>query len=146
MNAEEKKTDFDVHLGIRFTHWTRPFWEGTRNGDLLIMKCKNCGHKMFPPRLYCTSCMSQDTEWVKIEGKGTIYTYSIAYEYPPTRVAKFLSTPYIIARVDLEEEGIRMITTIEDCEPDDVKIGMDVEVKFHDIGEGVILPKFRPVK
>jgi uncharacterized OB-fold protein len=35
------------------------------------------------------------------------------------------------------------VTNIEDCRPEDVKIGLDVEVKFTDIGEGVILPKFK---
>jgi uncharacterized OB-fold protein len=58
-------------------------------------------------------------------------------------VAAFLKTPYIIALVDLEE-GVRMVTNIEDCKPEDVKIGLDVKVKFVDIGQGVVLPKFKP--
>jgi len=144
MSKEEKNAPFEVRNGIRFTRWCSPFWEGTKDGELLIHQCKDCGNKMFPPRLYCTNCMSQNIEWVKASGKGKIHTYSVAYEYPPTRVARFLSVPYIIALVDLEE-GVRMITTIVDCQTEDVRIGLDVEVGFRDIGEGVVLPTFKPM-
>ena len=143
MSTEEKNTAFEVRQGIRFARWCAPFWEATKRGELSIQRCKDCRNEMFPPRLYCTSCMSQNTEWVKASGKGKIYSYSVAYEYPPTRVARFLSVPYIIALVDLEE-GVRMITTIVGCKPEDVKIGSDVEVEFQDIGEGVALPRFKP--
>jgi len=143
MDADKGKTDFIYRNGIRFTGKNAYFWEATKKGELLIHQCKSCGTKMFPPRLYCTSCMSQDPEWVKVSGKGKIHTYSVAYEYPPARVASFLSVPYVVALIDLEE-GVRMMTNIVDCEPEDVKIGLNVEVKFEDIGEGVVLPKFRP--
>jgi len=38
-----------------------------------------------------------------------------------------------------------MMTNIVDCDPQDVKIGMEVEVVFDDITEDVTLPKFKPV-
>ena len=144
MSTGEKNTAFDVRNGIRFARWSSPFWEGTKKGELLIHQCKDCGKKMFPPRLYCVNCMSQNIKLVKASGKGNIYTYSVAYEYPPARVANFLSTPYIIALVDLDE-GVRMITTIVGCKPEDLKIGLNVVVEFQDIGEGVVLPRFKPV-
>ena len=51
--------------------------------------------------------------------------------------------PYVLALVDLEE-GIRMMTRIVDCEPEEVKMDMDVEVVFNDITEEFSLPYFRP--
>lgn len=143
MVAEERKdTAFEVKSGIRFAKWCSNFWEATKDGQLQIHQCEDCGHKMFPPRLYCNNCMSENVEWITVSGKGKIYSYSVAYEYPPARVAGFLSVPYITALVDLEE-GVRMVTTIVDCKPEDVAIGLDVEVKFTDIGEGVVLPNFK---
>ena len=144
MSTEEKGVAFEVKHGIRFARWCHPFWEGTKKGELLIQQCNDCGEKMFPPRLYCTSCFSQNLEWIKASGKGKVYTYSVAYEYPPPRVGKYLHTPYIIGLVDLEE-GVRMITTIVECKPEEVRCDMDVEVVFYDIGEGIILPRFKPV-
>ena len=144
MSAEEKKLAYEIKHGIRFARWCFAFWEGTKRGELLIQQCKDCGKKMFPPRLYCTGCMSQNIEWIKASGKGKIYTYSVAYEYPPPRVEKYLKVPYIAALVNLEE-GVRMMTTIVECKPEDVKCDMDVEVVFQDIGEEVTLPRFKPV-
>jgi len=143
MTVEKKETAFEERLGIRFTKWGRPFWEGTAKGELRFQVCEDCGNKMFPARLYCTNCMSQNIGWSKASGKGSVYSYSVAYEYPPARVAKFLSTPYIIALVDLQE-GVRMMTNLVECNPEDVKIGMRVEVTFTDIGKNLILPKFKP--
>jgi uncharacterized protein len=142
-SGEQKEKAFEERHGIRFTKWGKSFWDGTSQGELLFQQCKDCGNKMYPARIYCTNCMSQNVGWEKASGKGKIYSYSVAYEYPPARVAAFLKTPYIIALVDLEE-GVRMVTNIEDCKPEDVKIGLDVKVKFVDIGQGVVLPKFKP--
>ena len=140
--GDTKAQAFEQRHGIRFTKWGKPFWEGTSRGELLIQRCGECGNKMYPARLYCTNCLSGNLEWVKASGKGKIYSYSVAYEYPPDRVAGFLSTPYVVALVDLDE-GVRMVTNIEDCRPEDVRIGLDVDVKFTDIGEGIVLPKFK---
>jgi hypothetical protein len=37
-----------------------------------------------------------------------------------------------------------MMTNIVDCDPKDVRIGMDVEVVFDDVTDEVTLPKFKP--
>ena len=51
--------------------------------------------------------------------------------------------PYVLAYVELGE-GVRMLTNIVDCAPDDVRIGMPVEVVFEDVTPAVTLPKFKP--
>ena len=53
--------------------------------------------------------------------------------------------PYTIAYVDLEE-GVRMMTRIVDCNPEDIHIDMEVEVVFHKLNDDFYLPYFRPVK
>lgn len=52
--------------------------------------------------------------------------------------------PYNVSLVDLDE-GRRLISNVIDCPPDQVKIGMPVEVVYED-NEGYTLPKFRPMK
>ena len=49
----------------------------------------------------------------------------------------------MLAWVDLPE-GIRMQTNIVDCDPDEVEIGMEVEVVFRKVTEDITLPYFRP--
>lgn len=36
------------------------------------------------------------------------------------------------------------MSTIKDCQPDDLRIGMPVEVVFEDLSQDVTLPKFKP--
>jgi hypothetical protein len=42
------------------------------------------------------------------------------------------------------EEGVRMISNVVDCEPDDVTVDMPLEVKFDDVSDEWTLVKFRP--
>jgi len=42
------------------------------------------------------------------------------------------------------EEGVRLMTNIVDCRPEDLYIGMPVKVVFDDVTEEVTLPKFKP--
>ena len=52
--------------------------------------------------------------------------------------------PIILAWIDLPE-GIRMHTNLGECEPEDVQIGMEVEVVYRPVTDEITLPVFRPV-
>ena len=52
--------------------------------------------------------------------------------------------PYNVAIVGLDE-GPRLATWVTGLAPEQVKIGMPVEVWFDNISEEVALPKFRPL-
>jgi len=146
MSTEEKEAAFQTRFGVRFSHWTRPFWEGTKRGEFLVQQCNDCGSKLYPPKLYCPNCMSQSIEWIKATGKGKVFSYSVSHDDPPTSgVAKYLKAPYVVAIIELDE-GVKIISNIVDCKPEDVRCDMNVEVVFRDIGEGVILPGFKPTR
>ena len=52
--------------------------------------------------------------------------------------------PYNISIVELvEQEGLRFTTNVVDCPPEDVHIGMPVQVQFEQHGE-VFVPVFAP--
>ena len=51
--------------------------------------------------------------------------------------------PYVIAHVTLDE-GPRMISTVEGCDPDDVAVGMPVELTYDDVTPELTLVKFTP--
>jgi uncharacterized OB-fold protein len=53
--------------------------------------------------------------------------------------------PYVVALVTLDE-GPTMMTNIVGCAPDQVEIGMPVEVTFEDWTEEISIPKFRPAQ
>ena len=54
------------------------------------------------------------------------------------------SDPYIIGLVTIDEQDdVRLTTNLVDCDPDDVRVGMPVEVVFEE-SEDVWLPLFAP--
>ncbi|TAL33169.1 MAG: Zn-ribbon domain-containing OB-fold protein [Spirochaetes bacterium] len=122
--------------------WSARFWEGTRQGKLLIQTCKACNAIIFYPRKACPECWSDKLDWIEASGKGTVYTFSTAYSMVEPRFMDEL--PYTIAYVDLDE-GIRMMTRIIGCDPKEIKIGMKVEVTFFQ-REDFHLPYFKPAK
>jgi len=121
--------------------WTTSFWEGTKQGKLLIQQCRECKTNIFFPKKICPGCWSDDIGWIESTGKARIYTFTIMKDMvEPIFMADL---PYVLAMVDLQE-GIRMTTRIVNCQPEKVSIGMDVEVVFENISDTCALPVFQP--
>lgn len=120
---------------------TRPFWEGTKAGKLLLRKCRACGEYHYYPRPFCPMCWSDDVEWAEASGKATLYTHSTVYmnDLPPFNER----VPYIAAVVDLEE-GPRMMTEVVDCTPEQLEVGMPLEVTYREVTDDVTLAVFKP--
>ncbi len=118
---------------------SRPFWDGCRMGELLVQKCCDCGRLIFIPQPACYRCLSQNLEWVKGSGRGTVYSYTVVWR-PQTPA---FEVPYVIAIVDLED-GYQMLTNIVGIDPPQVRVGMPVEVDFWAASEEIVLPYFRP--
>ena len=118
---------------------TQPHWDGCKRGELMVQRCEDCGRHVFIPQYACTSCLSEHLEWVPSSGRGTVYSYTTVHR--PQQPA--FETPYVCAIVELDE-GWHMLTNLVGLEPDDVRIGMRVEVAFHAVSDEVTLPYFRP--
>jgi uncharacterized protein len=122
---------------------SQPFWDAARKHKLVVQHCCDCDAMIFYPRRECPECWSSNLDWKESSGKATLYSFSITYEGVEECFADDL--PLVLAWIDLPE-GLRMTTNIVDCDPDDVEIGMELEVAFKDINDEVSLPFFRPVK
>lgn len=119
----------------------RPWWEATQRHELYIQKCRDCGDLRFHPRALCTNCQSSNTEWVKCKGTGHIYTFTVTNQNGASGFRD--SLPYVLAWVELDE-GVKLMTNIVDCPPEQVKIDMPVEAVFDDVTPEVTLVKFHP--
>jgi uncharacterized OB-fold protein len=120
---------------------TAPFWRGTKEHQLLIQKCGDCGAYRFYPRLYCPKCASEAVQWSRVSGRATVYSYTVIHRAPSPGFKPDL--PYVLAIVDLDE-GVRMMTNIVGCKPEEVRIGLNVSVVFNDVTSEITLPKFQP--
>jgi uncharacterized OB-fold protein len=127
----------------RPTEVTRPFWEATAQGRFLIQRCDACKTAQFYPKVSCTTCGSQQLSWEDASGRGTVFTFSIARR--PTHPAFNEAGEYVVAIVELAE-GPHVTTNIVGCDPEEVEVGLPVEVVFDTVGEdGIAVPVFRLV-
>ena len=118
---------------------TQAFWDATAEGRFLLRRCEN-GHVIWYPRFLCPVCRSTETSWFEASGRGTVYTFTVVRRGQGEWAA---AAPYVTAYVELDE-GPRVLTNLVDVEVDQVRIGMPVEVVWHDTGEGSALYRFRP--
>ena len=116
------------------------FWTAGRDGRLRFIRCQTCGYYVHPPSPICPIDLSKDLASSEVSGRGTVHTFTVNHQpwipgYDP---------PYVIAIVEIEEQpDVRLMTNIVGCSPDDVYVGMPVEVRF-DHHDDVWLPLFGP--
>jgi uncharacterized protein len=125
----------------RPTTVSMPFWDAAKRHELQIQCCGACQAQIFYPREVCPECLSSDLKWIKVSGKGTVYSYTIAQA--PTHPAFAEDVPYIVAIVELAE-GPHITTNITGCTPEAACIGMPVVATFADVTPEVTLVKFKP--
>lgn len=120
-----------------------PFWEATRDGRLLVQWCTACDRGVFYPRAICPHCGAPHSalDWRTASGQATVYAATVEHRPAPGGFSG--GEPYCVALVDLHE-GVRMMTNIVGCPPDDVRSGMAVEVTWEPLSDGRNLPLFRP--
>ena len=107
-------------------------------------RCLACKAIQFPPRETCETCRGDRLEPRRLSGRGTVYAYSEVAQAP----AGF-NAPYVVAMIELEE-GLKVTAQLTDVEPEDVSVGLAVEMvtrRLQEKGERGYLVygyKFRP--
>jgi uncharacterized OB-fold protein len=118
-----------------------PYWAAAAEGRLAVQRCAN-GHAQLYPRAHCIVCR-EPVEWEDASGFGTVYSFTVLRQHHSRSLRHLL--PLVIALVDLAE-GPRVMTNLVDVEPEDVRVGMRVEVYFERVSETAALPMFTPVR
>jgi uncharacterized OB-fold protein len=120
---------------------TAPFWEGCRNGQLLLQRCAACAAWRYPPAPVCPCCASSVAAWTPTSHTGRIHSFVIYHRaFHPAYAAE---VPYAVALVELGE-GVRMILRIVDCPLEDLMIGVHGEIRFTQLTDEITLPVFAP--
>ena len=102
------------------------FWLGGAEGELRFLRCADCRYWIHPPQPICPDCLEpRRSPPEAASGRATVHTFTVNWQpWLPN-----FDPPYVIAIVALpEQDGLRLTTNIVGCEPDDVHIGMPVEV------------------
>jgi scaffold protein (connect acetoacetyl-CoA thiolase and HMG-CoA synthase) len=85
-------------------------------------RCASCRAVQFPPRASCRRCRGRGLDPYALSGRGTVYAHAEIAQAP-----KGFNGPYLVALVQLDE-GILVTAQLTDVDPDDVAIGLPVEM------------------
>lgn len=118
----------------------RHFWTGGKSGELIFLRCQECSYYIHPPSPRCPGCLTKNLAPEAVSGRGIVKTFTIVvHAFNP-----MVPTPFVLGIVELEEQaGLQLMTNVIGIQPEEVSIGMPVEVVFEDQGE-VFVPLFRP--
>ncbi len=98
-------------------------------GELGFQRCRDCSSAVFYPRVLCPNCGGESLEWQTSDGRGTVYATTAVYRRD--------GEPYNVSLVDLEE-GIRMMSRVEDVPAGEVKVGMGVTLEVRQEDDGPV--------
>ncbi len=85
-------------------------------------RCSSCEVVQFPARARCGSCGGGDLASHRLSGRGEVYSYTEMTQAPDG-----FAPPHLMALVRLEE-GLLLAAQLTDVEPEEIEIGMPVEM------------------
>jgi hypothetical protein len=83
------------------------FWEGLREGRLLLPRCAACDQWRSPGRTLCSACWSFDVSWLEVQAGGTVYTWIRTHRDFMSELD--VSAPYVTALVELDDAPVRLL-------------------------------------
>ncbi len=137
MDAEVPK-----YLIPRISPEAAEFFAGTVRGELRLQRCRECGLHHHYPRIACPHCGSDELEWVTGSGRGTVYSFTVIRQQgiPPFNE----QVPFVVALVDLDESGARLIAQMPTTAPEDAAVGTRVRATFKPASDEVAFVEFVP--
>ncbi len=137
-------TEVPKWLVPRPTPDDREFWEGAGRGELRLQRCTSCGLHQHYARMVCSHCGASTLEWVTASGTGTVYSYTVIRQngVPPFNER----VPFVVATVDLDDQGARMVAAMPNVTPEAARIGMRVRADFRPAGDGLGFVDFGPAE
>ena len=122
---------------------TKPHWEGNVVHELRVQRCDDCGTMRFPASRWCAHCLSENTSWQKVSGKGKVWSWCVFHR---AYFKGFESdVPYAVALIELDE-GPKMYSNLVGIPREQIKIGMRVRAVFDKVTDDVTLVKFEEDK
>ncbi|MGD9240173.1 MAG: OB-fold domain-containing protein [Desulfobacterales bacterium] len=114
---------------------------------LIGSKCSACKEIFFPKRNLCQNCQHGHLDEIMLSTHGKIYSFTTVMQKPASHYKG--PVPYSFGWVELPE-GVRIETLYTECEPDELKIGLEVKmvlgkIDVDDEGKEIVCHMFRPV-
>lgn len=115
--------------------WSSPvtYWrDSSQVVPLKGMTCTECGTVQFPAWERCMECSAPGPHPArKLSRRGRVFTFTLDHLV----LGEYWNAPVPKAVVDLDDGG-RVFVELTDCDPDEVRVDMPVELTFRCLHEG----------
>jgi uncharacterized OB-fold protein len=103
-----------------------PLLSYLEKGQLAGTRCKKCGRTYFPPRADCLDDRHSAIEWVVLNGKSNLVTFTKVFFAPPAFQPE---TPYLLGLAELSN-GLRVFAPISaSVDEKQLKPGTELNLK-----------------
>ena len=100
------------------------FLQNIAEGRIVGRRCPSCQKVYVPARGSCPRCGVETTETVGISDHGTVTTFCVV-RVPSENID--LKLPYVAAHILLDGADMPFFSLLQECEAEDVRMGMRVE-------------------
>jgi uncharacterized OB-fold protein len=114
------------------------FFKSLKEGRLTTTKCKECGKLLWPPRIVCPKCLSDNLEWVDLGVEGELYAFTEVRLGAPLGFVE--DVPFCIGIVKIG--GLLISARIDEATYEDLKIGDKVGLKIVELPDGRVFYRF----
>lgn len=117
------------------------FFKNLKEGRLTTTKCKNCAKLLWPPRIVCPDCLSNELEWVDLGTEGELYAFTEMRLGAPLGFVQ--DVPFCIGLVKIG--GLLISARIDNAKYEQLKIGDKLKLKIVELDDGRVFYRFKPL-
>lgn len=129
---------------VLIDHDNKYHYKGLLTRRLLVNRCGDCGYWIYPHRPMCPECWSENIVPTEVSGKGTVYTFTLLHQGRAIPGVDYAKGPHPVVAIELaEQEGLRYLSTVVTGTPEEIYIGMPVELDWVE-RQGAPAVVFRP--
>jgi uncharacterized protein len=134
---------FDRYPNVLLNYDNIEHFRGLLGQRLLINRCQDSGHWIYPHRPLCPECWSTNVVPTEVSGKGFVYMYIVLYQGRALETG--LEYPHVKAAIELAEQpGLRYLAPLVNCAPGEAREGLPVQLTWVEL-DGAPAAAFEPV-
>jgi uncharacterized OB-fold protein len=129
-----KYVETTVHLPYDYVAGDQKarYLRALKDKKILGSKCSKTGKVFVPPLVNSPESFAPCNELVEVADRGMVTTFCIV-NIPV--IGRSLELPYVAASVALDGAAISIFALIQECKPDEARMGMRVEAVWKPDGE-----------
>jgi uncharacterized OB-fold protein len=129
-----KYVETTVHLPYHYVagDYRARYLHALKDKKILGSKCSRTGKVFVPPLVASPESFAPAEDLVEVADRGVVTTFCIV-RIPV--MGRNVELPYVAASVALDGAAISIFALVQECKPEDVRMGMRVEAVWKPDGE-----------